>query len=82
MSAHETEEAPSSAQRTMVSWGVPDPLGGRLAVPLSEAARLLGISSRHARDLVAEGVLSVVELGCKRVVAVSELRRLLGEPGG
>jgi hypothetical protein len=56
-----------------------DPLAGRLAVPLAEAARLLGISPRHARDLVAEGVVEVVELGSKRVVAVSVLRRLLGE---
>lgn len=56
-----------------------DPLAGRLAVPLAEAARLLGISARHARDLVAEGVIQVVELGSKRVVAVSELRRLVGE---
>jgi excisionase family DNA binding protein len=58
-----------------------DPLAGRLAVPLAEAARLLGISARHARDLVAEGVIEVVELGSKRVVAVSELRRLVGEKG-
>lgn len=56
-----------------------DPLAGRLAVPLTEAARLLGISPRHARNLVAEGVIEVVELGCKRVVPVPVLRRLLGQ---
>lgn len=56
-----------------------DPLVGRLAVPLSEAARLLGISPRHARNLVAEGVIEVVELGSKRVVPVPVLRRLLGQ---
>ncbi len=56
-----------------------DPLAGRLAVPLTEAARLLGISPRHARNLVAEGVIEVVQLGCKRVVPVPVLRRLLGQ---
>lgn len=58
-----------------------DPFGGRLAVSLPEAAHLLGISSRHARDLVNEGVIKVVYLGSKRVVTAAELRRLLGLEG-
>lgn len=60
-----------------------DPLAGRLAVSLPEAAQLLGISQRHARDLVNEGAIKVIHLGCKRVVTAVELRRLLGmeEPG-
>jgi hypothetical protein len=53
-------------------------LNGRLAISLSEAARLLDITPRHARDLVDEGVIRVIHLGAKRVVSVVELRRLLG----
>ena len=69
----------SYMESDMIPMEETDPLAGRLAVPLAEAARLLGISPRHARDLVNEGVVEVVELGSKRVVAVSVLRRLLGD---
>lgn len=54
-----------------------DPLNGRMAVSVPEAARLLGISERHARDLVSEGALEVIHLGTKRVITAVTLRRLL-----
>jgi excisionase family DNA binding protein len=54
-----------------------DPFRGRLAVSLAEAARIMGISERHARDLVAEGVIKTISLGSKRMVTEVEVRRLL-----
>lgn len=57
--------------------GPSDPPTGRMAVSVPDAARLLGISERHARDLVNEGVLEVVHLGAKRVITAVTLRRLL-----
>jgi hypothetical protein len=69
-----------------MSTEIPDPLterlAGRLAVSLAEAARILDISGRHARDLVAEGVINVIHLGAKRMVTEAELRRLLGQGRG
>lgn len=51
----------------------------RLTVTLAEAANLLGISERHLRNLVRQGTVRVVELGARKVIAMSEMHRLLGQ---
>ncbi len=50
---------------------------GALSIP--EAAEILGIGRTLAFDLVRRGELETIALGGRRVVAVSALRRLLGE---
>ena len=51
----------------------------RGALSITEAAGVLGIGRTLAFDLVRRGELETIALGGRRVVAVSVLRRMLGE---
>jgi excisionase family DNA binding protein len=50
-----------------------------LTLKVAEAARLLGISERHANELIRRGELPHVRLGHRVVVPRKALERLLEE---
>jgi excisionase family DNA binding protein len=53
----------------------------RKTLTIAEASRVLGISERHAYDMVREGKLPALRLGNRIVVPVHQLERLLeGQP--
>lgn len=53
----------------------------RQTYSVEEAAKVLGISERHAYDMVREGKLPALRLGNRIVVPVHQLERLLeGQP--
>lgn len=51
----------------------------RGALSIVEAAEVLGVGRTLAFDLARRGELETISLGGRRVVAVSTLRRMLGE---
>ena len=55
----------------------------RLTVSVPEAAQILGISERHAYDMVREAQLPALRLGNRIVVPVQQLHKMLeGQPAG
>lgn len=52
----------------------------RLFCSTSEAAKALGVSGQHVRDMIERGELKGTRLGTKILVPIAELRRLAGEP--
>ena len=54
----------------------------QLAVSVPEAAQMLGISERHAWNLVQAGRLRTVRLGRRIVVSRRELDKVLAGEGG
>ena len=73
MNLRDSEPMTNEAGRTVADWRQ------RGALSISEAAGVLGIGRTLAFDLVRRGELQTVALGARRVVAVSTLRRMLGE---
>lgn len=51
----------------------------RLFCSTTEAAKVLGVSSQHVRDMIERGELKGQRLGAKILVPIHELRRLAGE---
>ena len=60
----------------------PVPLAERLALDMQSAADMLSTSRRHLYDLIAEGRLVTTKIGLRRVIARSEIERLLAEGTG
>ena len=50
-----------------------------ITVSTAEAQRLIGIGKTKLFELIAKGQLETVEIGRKRLVKTSSLRRLVGE---
>ncbi|MEA1072187.1 helix-turn-helix domain-containing protein [Sphingomonas sp. LY160] len=50
-----------------------------ITVSTAEAQRLIGIGKTKLFELIADGRLTTVEIGRKRLVRISSIRRLLGE---
>jgi excisionase family DNA binding protein len=51
-----------------------------LAVPVPEAARMLGVGVSTTYRLIGEGKLATCQIGTRRLVRVSSLRKFVGEP--
>jgi len=61
----------------------PSEAGATLAprlISIDTAAELLGVSSRHIRNLAARGQLRSVNLGRRVLIPRAEIDRLVGEP--
>jgi excisionase family DNA binding protein len=56
-------------------------LPDRIAVSPREAARMLGLSHVSLYALLNAGEIRSVKAGGRRLIAVSELRRFVGDPG-
>lgn len=53
-----------------------EPLGDGVCVNYETAARMLGVSERTVRRMVADGKLTVLPVGRRRLVPIFALRRL------
>jgi excisionase family DNA binding protein len=51
----------------------------RLALSVKETCRALSISRAHLYALAARGEIKLTRLGSRTLIAMSEIRRLLGE---
>jgi excisionase family DNA binding protein len=67
-------EDPNGQQRPIPAAG--EPISDAQCVDYATAARLLGVSARTVRRMVADGRLGAVRVGRRRVVPVFELRQL------
>jgi excisionase family DNA binding protein len=48
-----------------------------LTVSISEAAKALGLGRTTIYAMIADGRLEAIKLGCRRLVAVESIRRLV-----
>lgn len=51
----------------------------RLALSIADACRALSVSRSHLYALAARGEIRLARLGSRTLIAMSEIRRLLGE---
>lgn len=52
-----------------------------LLVPVPKAARLLSVSAKKLRSLIASGKVKSVQLGGRQMVATAELKRIASGKG-